>query len=145
MMCAAPFTLDGSRDEAATAADRRGSFCPDRAAGLGQGRGGSAGFVLAGLVAPRPGAGAPVGRPFFERRHQAVLLNADGAQLLAEIGPALEELGQAMERAAGHSELMRLRIAVLPLFASHRLMPRLGALRRSSRISMSSSTHGRTL
>jgi LysR family glycine cleavage system transcriptional activator len=70
-----------------------------------------------------------VGRPLFERRHQAVLLNPDGEQLLAEIGPALEELGHAMERASGHSELMRLRLATLPLFASHRLMPRLGALR----------------
>jgi LysR family glycine cleavage system transcriptional activator len=70
-----------------------------------------------------------VGKPLFERRHQAVLLNDDGTQLLAEIGPALEDLGPGMERAAGHSELMRLRIAVLPLFASHRLMPRLGALR----------------
>lgn len=70
-----------------------------------------------------------VGRPLFERRHQAVLLNPDGEQLLTEIGPALEELGHAMERASGQSELMRLRLAVLPLFASHRLMPRLGELR----------------
>jgi LysR family transcriptional regulator, glycine cleavage system transcriptional activator len=70
-----------------------------------------------------------VGRPLFDRRHQAVLLNPDGAQLLAEIGPALEELGHAMERASGHTELMRLKLAVLPLFASHRLMPRLGELR----------------
>jgi LysR family glycine cleavage system transcriptional activator len=71
-----------------------------------------------------------VGRPLFERRHQAVLLNPDGAQLLAEIGPALEELGFAMERAAGQAELMRLKLAVLPLFASYRLMPRLGELRQ---------------
>ncbi len=70
-----------------------------------------------------------VGRPLFERRHQAVLLNPDGAQLLTEIGPVLEELGHAMERASGQSELMRLKLAVLPLFASHRLMPRLGELR----------------
>ena len=70
-----------------------------------------------------------VGKPLFERRHQAVILNDDGAQLLAEIGPALEDLSQAMARAAGNSELMRLRIGVLPLFASLRLMPRLGALR----------------
>ena len=70
-----------------------------------------------------------VGRPLFERRHQAVLLNPEGAQLLTEIGPALEELGHAMERASGQSELMRLKLAVLPLFASHRLMPRLGELR----------------
>jgi LysR family glycine cleavage system transcriptional activator len=71
-----------------------------------------------------------VGRPLFERRHQAVLLNPDGAQLLAEIGPALEELGHAMERAAGQAELMRLKLAVLPLFASYRLMPWLGELRQ---------------
>jgi LysR family glycine cleavage system transcriptional activator len=70
-----------------------------------------------------------VGRPLFERRHQAVLLNPEGEQLLTEIGPALEELGHAMERASGQSELMRLKLAVLPLFASHRLMPRLGELR----------------
>lgn len=70
-----------------------------------------------------------VGRPLFDRRHQAVLLNPEGAQLLTEIGPALEEIGQAMERAAGQAELMRLRLAVPPLFASTRLMPRLGALR----------------
>ena len=71
-----------------------------------------------------------VGRPLFERRHQAVLLNPDGEQLLAEIAPALDELGQAMERASGHAELMRMKLAVLPLFASYRLMPRLGKLRR---------------
>lgn len=71
-----------------------------------------------------------VGRPLFERRHQAVLLNPDGAQLLAEIGPPLDELGHAMERAAGQAELMRLKLAVLPLFASYRLMPRLGELRQ---------------
>ena len=71
-----------------------------------------------------------LGRPLFERRHQAVLLNPDGAQLLTEIGPALEELGHAMERASGHAELMRLKLAVLPLFASFRLMPRLGELRQ---------------
>ena len=70
-----------------------------------------------------------VGRPLFERRHQAVALNPEGEQLLAEIAPAIEELGQAMERAAGQAELMRLRLAALPLFASYRLMPRLGQLR----------------
>lgn len=70
-----------------------------------------------------------VGRPLFERRHQAVRLNPDGDRLLAEIGPALDGLGDAMARAHGNAELMRLRLGVLPLFASFRLMPRLGALR----------------
>ena len=70
-----------------------------------------------------------VGRPLFERRHQAVHLNADGERLLAEIGPALDELGDAMDRAQGNAELLRLRLGVLPLFASQRLIPRLGELR----------------
>jgi LysR family glycine cleavage system transcriptional activator len=70
-----------------------------------------------------------VGRPLFERRHQAVALNPEGERLLAEIGPAVDELGKAMERAAGGAEIMRLKLAALPLFASYRLMPRLGALR----------------
>src|SRR3954467_5549257 len=70
-----------------------------------------------------------VGRPLFERRHQAVYLNPDGERLLPEIGPALDELGDAMDRAHGNAELMRLRLGVLPLYASYRLRPRLGALR----------------
>ncbi len=70
-----------------------------------------------------------VGRPLFERRHQAVHLNPDGERLLAEIGPALDELGDAMERAHGNAELLRLRLGVPPLYASHLLMPRLGELR----------------
>jgi LysR family glycine cleavage system transcriptional activator len=70
-----------------------------------------------------------VGHPLFERRHQAVHLNADGERLLAEIGPSLDALAQAMERAAGGGELMRLRRAVHPLYASQRLMPHLGRLR----------------
>jgi LysR family transcriptional regulator, glycine cleavage system transcriptional activator len=72
-----------------------------------------------------------VGRPLFDRGHQAVHLNAEGERLIGEIGPALDTLGTAIERAAGASELMRLKLAVLPLFASYRLMPRLGRLRES--------------
>ena len=71
-----------------------------------------------------------VGRPLFERRHQAVLLNPDGEQLLAEIGPALEELGQAMERATGQAELMRLKLARA---AAVRLLPADAAARRAAR------------
>lgn len=70
-----------------------------------------------------------VGRPLFERRHQAVVLNADGERLLAAIGPALDSLTLAMEEASGEHELMRLRLGVLPLYASQRLMPRLPSLR----------------
>lgn len=70
-----------------------------------------------------------VGHRLFERRHQSMHLNPDGERLLAEIGPSLDSLARAMERAAGDGELMRLRLAVMPLFASQRLMPHLGELR----------------
>ncbi len=71
-----------------------------------------------------------VGRPLFERRHQSIHLNADGEQLLAEIGPVLDELTRALERGTGDNAQLRLRLGVLPLFASYRLMPGLGALRK---------------
>jgi LysR family transcriptional regulator, glycine cleavage system transcriptional activator len=70
-----------------------------------------------------------LGHPLFERRHQAIHLNADGERLLAEIAPAIDALALAIDRAAGDGELMRLRLNVLPLFASQRLMPHLGELR----------------
>jgi LysR family glycine cleavage system transcriptional activator len=70
-----------------------------------------------------------VGHPLFERRHQAVHLNPDGERLMAEIGPAIDALALAMERATGNVEVMRLRLAVPSLFASQRLMPRLPGLR----------------
>jgi LysR family glycine cleavage system transcriptional activator len=70
-----------------------------------------------------------VGRPLFERRHQSVHLNEDGERLLAEIGPVLDEIGQALERATGDGAHLRLRLGVLPLFASYRLMPLLPELR----------------
>jgi LysR family glycine cleavage system transcriptional activator len=70
-----------------------------------------------------------VGHTLFERRHQAVHLNPDGERLLAEIGPAVDALAVAMERAGGNAEMMRLRLAVPSLFASQRLMPNLPTLR----------------
>jgi len=70
-----------------------------------------------------------VGHSLFDRRHQSIHLNEAGERLLGEVGPSLDALGLAMERAAGTGELMRLRLAVLPLFASYQLMPRLPKLR----------------
>jgi LysR family transcriptional regulator, glycine cleavage system transcriptional activator len=70
-----------------------------------------------------------VGHPLFERRHQAVHLNPDGERLLAEIGPSVDALALAMERATGQAEMMRLRLALPSLFASQRLMPSLPTLR----------------
>ena len=72
-----------------------------------------------------------IGQSLFDRRHQAILLNAEGERLLAEVGPALDSLGLAIDRAAGRSGLMRLKLSVLPLYASYQLMPRLSKLRES--------------
>lgn len=70
-----------------------------------------------------------VGRPLFARRHQAMTLNDDGERLLARIAPALDSLSEAIEEVTGEAEAMRLRLGVMPLFASRQLVPRLPALR----------------
>lgn len=70
-----------------------------------------------------------VGRALFERRHQAMLLNSEGEQLLTRLAPALDALAEAIDATTGDAELLRLRLAVLPLFASQRLMHRLPELR----------------
>ena len=70
-----------------------------------------------------------IGRPLFERRHQAMVLNADGDRLLGQIAPMLDSLSDTIEEMMGHSDVLRLRLGILPLFASQRLFPRLGELR----------------
>jgi LysR family glycine cleavage system transcriptional activator len=70
-----------------------------------------------------------IGRPLFARRHQAMVLNADGERLLAQIAPAIDQLSDAVEAMTSGDEVLRLRLGVLPLFASQRLFPRLGELR----------------
>jgi LysR family glycine cleavage system transcriptional activator len=70
-----------------------------------------------------------VGRPLFDRHHQAVQLNPDGERLLAAIAPAVDTLALAMEQATGQTDLMRLRLGTMPLFASQRLIPGLSRLR----------------
>lgn len=70
-----------------------------------------------------------VGKPLFERRHQAVHLNADGERFLAEVAPLVDALALAMEHAIGNNRTMRIRLAVPSLFASQRLMPALPTLR----------------
>lgn len=72
-----------------------------------------------------------LGMTLFERRHQHMELNADGQRLMAEIAPVLDALGAAMEAALKGQRELRLRLGVLPLFASQRLMPRLSELRRA--------------
>lgn len=70
-----------------------------------------------------------VGIKLFEREHNAVLLNAQGRDFLAEVGPQLEALTLAVERLGAPAKAMRLRIAVPSLFASQRLVPAFPSLR----------------
>lgn len=71
-----------------------------------------------------------VGKPLFDRKHQALELNADGQRLLTNIAPALDVLSIAVEEVQKDNNQLRLRLSVLPLFASQRLFPRMGELRR---------------
>ena len=66
----------------------------------------------------------------FDRRHQATLPNSDGERLLAQIAPVLDRLSDAVEAMTTGTEVLRVRLGILPLFASQRLFPRLGELRR---------------
>ncbi|MES2055646.1 MAG: LysR substrate-binding domain-containing protein [Pseudomonadota bacterium] len=70
-----------------------------------------------------------IDKPLFDRRHQAVVLNADGERLLAQIAPAIDSLSDAVEAMMSGSDVLRLRLGILPLFASQRLFPKLAELR----------------
>lgn len=72
-----------------------------------------------------------IGRPLFDRKHQAMEINADGTALLTDIAPALVAMSVAVEHIVSGGNQLRLRLAVLPLFASQRLFPHLGELRRN--------------
>lgn len=84
-------------------------------------------------------------RTLFDRRHHAMVLTADGEALLAKITGPLDELASAIETTTGRSGLMRLRLGVLPLFASQRLMgelPELRALHPDLHIDIDTAGHG---
>ena len=68
-------------------------------------------------------------RPLFDRRHQAMVPNAEGERLLAQIAPVLDQLSDAVEAMTSAADVVRLRLGVMPLYASQRLFPRLGELR----------------
>jgi LysR family transcriptional regulator, glycine cleavage system transcriptional activator len=70
-----------------------------------------------------------IGRPLFERGHQAIRLNEDGERLMSLVSPLMSALSDAMESMTGNHNLLRLRLGVLPLFASQRLIPHLPELR----------------
>jgi LysR family transcriptional regulator, glycine cleavage system transcriptional activator len=71
-----------------------------------------------------------MGKPLFERRSQAMFLNSDGQALMKVIEPALDALAEAVEELAGEGGEYRLRLGVLPLFGTQRLIPRLPELRK---------------
>lgn len=71
-----------------------------------------------------------VGKPLFDRKHQSMEINADGQRLLTGIAPALDVLSIAVEEVQKDNNQLRLRLSVLPLFASQRLFPRMGELRK---------------
>lgn len=71
-----------------------------------------------------------IGRSLFDRKHQALEINADGQRLLDDIAPALDSLSLALENIQSGGNQLRLRLAVMPLFATQRLFPHLGRLRQ---------------
>lgn len=71
-----------------------------------------------------------IGRPLFDRKHQAMEINVDGQRLLDDIAPALDAMSVALENIQSGGNQLRLRLAVQPLFASQRLFPQLAELRR---------------
>lgn len=84
-------------------------------------------------------------RQLFERRHHAMVLTADGESLLAKIAGPIDELSNAIEATTGAQDLMRLRLGVLPLFASQRLIGRLPELREEHpdlHIDIDTAAHG---
>lgn len=73
-----------------------------------------------------------LGYNLFERKHQQLEINQHGTALLAEIAPALDQLGAAIEVATSGARTLRVRLGMLPLFASQRLFPRLGDFHRTN-------------
>ena len=70
-----------------------------------------------------------LGRALFERRHHAMVLTEEGEGLLTRVSGPLDELANAIELSTGQADLLRLKLGVLPLFASQRLIGELPDLR----------------
>jgi LysR family transcriptional regulator, glycine cleavage system transcriptional activator len=70
-----------------------------------------------------------IGRPLFERGHQSIRLNDAGEELMTLTSPVIEALSDAIETMTSGQHVMRLRLGVLPLWASQRLIPRMPELR----------------
>ncbi len=69
-----------------------------------------------------------LGEALFERKHQSLVLTIAGERLLDALAPIIDDLSMVFEKFGGTAEL-RLRLGVMPLFASHVLMPHLPRLR----------------
>jgi LysR family glycine cleavage system transcriptional activator len=65
----------------------------------------------------------------FDRAPGAMRLNGDGERLLAAIAPHLNGLSDAIEAVTTEGHVLRLRLGVLPLFASQQIFPHLAELR----------------
>lgn len=70
-----------------------------------------------------------LGRTLFDRTPGAMRLNEDGERLLGAIAPHLDGMSRAVEDLTTEGGVVRLRLGVLPLFASQQLFPHLGDLR----------------
>lgn len=71
-----------------------------------------------------------IGRALFDRAPGAMRLNADGERLLEAVSPHLTGLTDAIETITTEGSVWRLRLGVLPLFASQQIFPHLGTLRQ---------------
>ncbi len=71
-----------------------------------------------------------MGKSLFDRRSQAMILNSDGEALRDAIEPALEAMSEAVDELSGKGGEYRLRLGLMPLFGSQRLIPRLPELRK---------------
>ena len=70
-----------------------------------------------------------LGRTLFDRTPQAMRLTADGERLMEAVAPHLAGLTDAIENLTSGSPVLRLRLGVLPLFATQQLFPLLPDLR----------------
>lgn len=71
-----------------------------------------------------------MGKSLFERKAQSMILNEDGRALLESVSPALDAMAEAVDELTNKGDGFRLRLGVLPLFGSQRLIPRLAELRK---------------
>ncbi len=69
-------------------------------------------------------------KQLFDRKAQAMVLNDDGQALMDAVEPALDQLAESIDELSGRGGEYRLRLGVLPLYATQRLIPRLPELRK---------------